>query len=284
LPAEQYAIQTGQHPAVTTAANIKRFREQLDRMGFCYDWSREVRTCDPDYYRWTQWVFSLFFTHWYDKSSRKSQSVETLIAHFANHGSGGLDAHCAPHPAFSAAEWGAFGELRKENILNHYRLAFIDETTVNWCAELGTVLANEEVINGKSERGGFPVERRKMKQWSLRITAYADRLLDGLDSIATLPLAAEGRTIRLGDVARVSRGLADPPERAIRHLGDPAVLIGLTKQPGQDVLHIVEVAEHAVRPVPALALHHQPDLRGTPGEGAQQRAEVELGHLVQPER
>ncbi len=183
LPAEQYAIQTGQHPAVTTAANIKRFREQLDRMGFCYDWSREVRTCDPDYYRWTQWIFSLFFTHWYDKSSRKAQPVKTLISHFANHGNGGLDAHCAPHPAFSAEEWNAFGELEKENILNHYRLAFIDETTVNWCAELGTVLANEEVINGKSERGGFPVERKKMKQWSLRITAYADRLLEGLDRI-----------------------------------------------------------------------------------------------------
>ncbi|MFN7299860.1 MAG: leucine--tRNA ligase [Bacteroidota bacterium] len=183
LPAEQYAIQTGQHPAVTTAANIKRFREQLDRMGFCYDWSREVRTCDPDYYRWTQWIFSLFFTHWYDKSSRKAQPVETLLAHFEKTGSSGLDAHCAPHSAFTASEWTAFSPLEKEKILNHYRLAFIDETTVNWCAELGTVLANEEVINGKSERGGFPVERKKMKQWSLRITAYADRLLEGLERI-----------------------------------------------------------------------------------------------------
>ena len=183
LPAEQYAIQTGQHPAVTTAANIRRFREQLDRMGFCYDWSREVRTCDPDYYRWTQWIFSLFFTHWYDKSSRKAQPVETLLAYFEKNGSSGLNAHCAPHSAFTASEWTAFSALEKEKILNHYRLAFIDETTVNWCAELGTVLANEEVINGKSERGGFPVERKKMKQWSLRITAYADRLLEGLDRI-----------------------------------------------------------------------------------------------------
>jgi leucyl-tRNA synthetase len=113
LPAEQYAIQTGQHPAVTTAANIKRFREQLDRMGFSYDWSREVRTCDPDYYRWTQWIFSLFFTHWYDKSNRKAQPVETLITHFAEHGNSGLDAHCAPHAAFSAAEWNAFNALEK---------------------------------------------------------------------------------------------------------------------------------------------------------------------------
>ena len=183
LPAEQYAIQTGQHPAVTTAANIKRFREQLDRMGFSYDWSRELRTCDPDYYRWTQWIFSLFFTHWYDKSSRKAQPIATLLAHFEKNGSSGLGAHCAPHPAFTAAEWTAFGDREKENILNHYRLAFVDETSVNWCAELGTVLANEEVINGKSERGGFPVERRKMKQWSLRITAYADRLLEGLERI-----------------------------------------------------------------------------------------------------
>jgi leucyl-tRNA synthetase len=183
LPAEQYAIQTGQHPAVTTAANIKRFREQLDRMGFSYDWSRELRTCDPDYYRWTQWIFSLFFTHWYDKSSRKAQPIATLLGHFEKNGSSGLGAHCAPHPAFTAAEWTAFGDREKENLLNHYRLAFVDETSVNWCAELGTVLANEEVINGKSERGGFPVERRKMKQWSLRITAYADRLLEGLERI-----------------------------------------------------------------------------------------------------
>jgi leucyl-tRNA synthetase len=183
LPAEQYAIQTGQHPAVTTAANIRRFREQLDRMGFCYDWSREVRTSDPDYYRWTQWLFSLFFTHWYDKSNRKAQPVTRLIAHFEQHGNAGLEANCAPHAGFSAADWNAFGAPEKENILNCYRLAFVDETTVNWCAELGTVLANEEVINGKSERGGFPVERKKMKQWSLRITAYADRLLEGLDRI-----------------------------------------------------------------------------------------------------
>lgn len=183
LPAEQYAIQTGQHPAITTAANIKRFREQLDRMGFCYDWSREVRTSDPDYYRWTQWIFSLFFTHWYDKALQKARPISELEAHFGKHGSHGLQAHAAPHNAFSAEEWNQCSKGEKDGIINHYRLAFIDETTVNWCAELGTVLANEEVVNGKSERGGYPVERKKMKQWSLRITAYADRLLEGLDRI-----------------------------------------------------------------------------------------------------
>lgn len=183
LPAEQYAIQTGQHPAVTTEQNIKRFREQLDIMGFCYDWDRQVKTCDPNYYKFTQWIFGLFFTHWYDKTAQKAQPIEQLINHFENNGSASINAHCSKHTPFTAEEWNALNQNEKSEILNHYRLAFVDETTVNWCAEMGTVLANEEVINGVSERGGYPVIRKKMKQWSLRITAYADRLLSGLDKL-----------------------------------------------------------------------------------------------------
>jgi leucyl-tRNA synthetase len=183
LPAEQYAIQTGQHPAVTTEANIKRFREQLDKMGFSFDWSRQVKTCDPNYYQWTQWIFSLFFTHWYDKSKACAEPIEKLINSFETEGNHNISAHSPFSEKFSADEWNASSAEKQMEILNHYRLAFIDETTVNWCAELGTVLANEEVVNGVSERGGYPVVRKKMKQWSLRITAYADRLLSGLDTI-----------------------------------------------------------------------------------------------------
>ena len=183
LPAEQYAIQTGQHPAVTTETNIKRFREQLDKMGFCFDWERQVKTCDADYYKWTQWIFSLFFTHWYDKDQGKAENISTLIRKFEKEGNKSIDGHGTYTKFFSSEEWKAYSNIEKENILNQYRLAFIDETTVNWCAELGTVLANEEVVNGVSERGGYPVVRKKMKQWSLRITAYADRLLEGLDKI-----------------------------------------------------------------------------------------------------
>ena len=183
LPAEQYAIQTGQHPAVTTEANIKRFREQLDKIGFAFDWNRQVKTCDPQYYKWTQWIFGLFFEHWYDKTQQKARPISELIAHFEAHGNANLNAHHNAKEIFSAETWISLSGEAKERLLNHYRLAFIDETTVNWCAELGTVLANEEVVNGVSERGGYPVIRKKMKQWSLRITAYADRLLDGLNRI-----------------------------------------------------------------------------------------------------
>lgn len=183
LPAEQYAIQTGQHPAVTTEANIKRFREQLDKMGFCYDWSRQVKTCDPGYYKWTQWIFSLFFEHWYDKSQEKARPISDLVQAFKATGNKGIEAHTTYSIELTAEDWNGSSEIQKNEILNHYRLAFIDETTVNWCAELGTVLANEEVVNGVSERGGYPVVRKKMKQWSLRITAYADRLLSGLETI-----------------------------------------------------------------------------------------------------
>lgn len=183
LPAEQYAIQTGQHPAVTTENNIATFRRQLDIMGFSFDWSREVRTSDPNYYKWTQWIFGLFFTHWYDKSANKARHLTELIARFEQNGSQGIDAACSEEIKFSAAEWANSDSTKKEEILNNFRLAFVNETTVNWCAELGTVLANEEVVNGVSERGGYPVVRKKMKQWALRITAYADRLITGLDAI-----------------------------------------------------------------------------------------------------
>ena len=183
LPAEQYAIQTGQHPSVTTEQNIKRFREQLNIMGFSYDWDRQVKTCDPNYYQFTQWIFALFFNHWYNKSAQKAEPLSTLEDHFSANGSTNHNAHGGKITGFSAQNWQGFSPLQKHKILNQFRLAFIDETTVNWCEAMGTVLANEEVINGLSERGGYLVIRKKMKQWSLRITAYADRLIEGLGRI-----------------------------------------------------------------------------------------------------
>lgn len=184
LPAEQYAIQTGQHPAITTEANINRYREQLDNIGFSYDWSREVRTSEPDYYRWTQWIFMQLFDAWYNKESDKAASIATLIQKFETSGSEGIKAESDEDVlTFTADEWKAFSETEKQTELLKYRLAFLRESTVNWCPALGTVLANDEVINGLSERGGFPVEQKKMMQWSMRITAYADRLLRGLDTI-----------------------------------------------------------------------------------------------------
>jgi len=184
LPAEQYAIQTGQHPAITTEANINRYREQLDNIGFSYDWSREVRTSEPDYYRWTQWIFMQLFDAWYNKVSDKAESIATLIQKFEPSGSEGIKAESDEDVlTFTADGWKAFSETEKQTELLKYRLAFLRESTVNWCPALGTVLANDEVINGLSERGGFPVEQKKMMQWSMRITAYADRLLRGLDTI-----------------------------------------------------------------------------------------------------
>ncbi len=184
LPAEQYAIQTGQHPAITTEANINRYREQLDNIGFSYDWSREVRTSEPDYYRWTQWIFMQLFDAWYNKESDKAESIATLIQKFETSGSEGIKAESDEDVlTFTADGWKAFSETEKQTELLKYRLAFLRESTVNWCPALGTVLANDEVINGLSERGGFPVEQKKMMQWSMRITAYADRLLRGLDTI-----------------------------------------------------------------------------------------------------
>ncbi len=184
LPAEQYAIQTGQHPALTTEANINRYREQLDRLGFSYDWSREVRTSDPAYYHWTQWIFMQLFDSWYNRETDRAEPVETLIMAFGSGGNAGVRAACdADTPTFSAAEWNAWGEAEKQRMLLKYRLTYLAEAEVNWCPELGTVLANDEVVNGVSERGGYPVVRKKMTQWMMRITAYAQRLLEGLDAI-----------------------------------------------------------------------------------------------------
>lgn len=183
LPAEQYAIQTGTHPAITTAKNIERYREQLDRIGFCYDWDREVRTCEPEYYKWTQWTFIQLFNAWYDKKNSKARPIETLIALFSEKGNTQLEAACGEVKLFEASEWTAMSEQQQQEILMQYRLAYLADTMVNWCPELGTVLANDEVSEGLSVRGGHPVERKSMKQWLLRITAYADRLLNGLNNI-----------------------------------------------------------------------------------------------------
>ena len=183
LPAEQYAIQTGQHPAITTEQNIKRYREQLDKIGFSFDWDREVRTCDPKYYKWTQWTFLQLFKHYYDNTANKALPVSALEERFAQRGTEGLDAACSEPLSFTAAEWNGWDEKRRQQVLMNYRLAYLADIPVNWCAELGTVLANDEVVNGLSVRGGYPVERKLMRQWSLRITAYAQRLVDGLEKV-----------------------------------------------------------------------------------------------------
>ena len=183
LPAEQYAIQTGQHPAVTTERNIARYREQLDKLGFSFDWDREVRTCDPKYYKWTQWTFLQLFKHYYDNTANKALPIAELEARFAKNGTEGLDAACTEALDFSAAEWNAWDETKHQQVLMNYRLAYLADIPVNWCAGLGTVLANDEVVNGLSVRGGYPVERKLMRQWSLRITAYAQRLVDGLEKV-----------------------------------------------------------------------------------------------------
>ena len=183
LPAEQYAIQTGQHPAVTTEQNINRYREQLDKIGFCYDWDREVRTCEPEYYKWTQWAFLKMYDHYYNRQSEKAEPIAELIAKFAANGTEGVDAAGTQELSFSAAEWNSWDEAKREQILQNSRLAYRADTMVNWCPQLGTVLANDEVKDGLSVRGGFPVEQKRMKQWSLRVTAYAQRMLDGLEQL-----------------------------------------------------------------------------------------------------
>lgn len=183
LPAEQYAIQTGQHPAITTEQNITRYEEQLRKIGFSFDWSREVRTSDASYYKWTQWIFIELFHSWYNKTSDKAESIETLVEHFSKFGTENLNAVQNDELNFTAEEWNAADENKKQDILLNYRLAYRAETTVNWCPALGTVLANDEVKDGKSERGGYPVFQKKMMQWSMRITAYSERLLNGLKTL-----------------------------------------------------------------------------------------------------
>ena len=183
LPAEQYAIQTGQHPAVTTEKNIARYREQMDRIGFSYDWSREVRTCDPEYYKWTQWAFLEMFGSWYDNVQQKARPIAELEAAFAEGGSAAVDAACGEVEPFTAEQWNAFDEKQKASVLMQYRIAYQGETAVNWCPALGTVLANDEVKEGYSVRGGHPVEQKKMTQWQLRVSAYAGRLLEDLEDL-----------------------------------------------------------------------------------------------------
>jgi len=183
LPAEQYAIQTGTHPAITTEQNITRYEEQLRKIGFSFDWSREVRTSDASYYKWTQWIFIQLFHSWYNKDSDKAESIETLIQHFEEEGTEGLNANQNEELNFTSEEWKNYSEIEKEEILLNYRLAFRAETTVNWCPALGTVLANDEIKDGKSERGGYPVFQKKMMQWSMRISAYSERLLQGLKTL-----------------------------------------------------------------------------------------------------
>jgi leucyl-tRNA synthetase len=183
LPAEQYAIQTGQHPAITTEQNIARYRDQLDKIGFSFDWDREVRTSDPSYYKWTQWIFKQIFNSWYNNDSDKAEHIDTLIKAFEQNGNAGINAVTDYSESFTAEEWRAKSEKEKSDILMEYRLAYLADSWVNWCPALGTVLANDEVINGLSERGGHPVEQKLMRQWSMRIKAYAERLITGLDTV-----------------------------------------------------------------------------------------------------
>ncbi|MBQ2566145.1 MAG: class I tRNA ligase family protein, partial [Bacteroidales bacterium] len=183
LPAEQYAIQTGQHPEKTTNDNIARYRSQLDRIGFSFDWDREVKTCDPAYYKWTQWAFLKMFDSWFDNAAGKARPVSELVEAFEKGGSAAVDAACGEVSPFSADDWKAMDEKQRSAVLMQYRIAYQGETSVNWCEGLGTVLANDEVKDGISVRGGFPVVQKKMTQWQLRVSAYAQRLLDGLDNL-----------------------------------------------------------------------------------------------------
>ena len=189
LPAEQYAIQTGQHPAITTEVNIKRYREQLDKIGFSYDWDREVRTSNPDYYKWTQWIFIKLFHSWYNPKTDKAEPIETLVKIFEKKGFHGVDDTILnggiemDFVTFTGEEWKQFSEEKKQKILLGFRLAYLSDTYVNWCPALGTVLSNDEIKDGVSERGGHPVERKLMKQWSMKITAYAERLLQDLNEL-----------------------------------------------------------------------------------------------------
>lgn len=183
LPAEQYAIQTGQHPAITTEKNIARYREQLDKIGFSFDWDREVRTCEPSYYKWTQWTFIQLFNHYYNNATNKAESITDLVKIFETEGNKNVNAATTQTEIFTADEWKAMTEKQQQEMLMHYRLTYLSDTMVNWCPQLGTVLANDEVVGGLSVRGGYPVERKSMRQWSLRISAYADRLLQGFDKL-----------------------------------------------------------------------------------------------------
>ena len=231
LPAEQYAIQTGQHPAVTTAQNIARYREQLDKIGFSFDWSREVKTSDPDYYRHTQWIFIQLFNSWYNNATEKAEPIETLIALFEAQGNSNINAACDDDtPIFTAEEWRAFSSEQQQQILLKYRLTYLAETEVNWCPALGTVLANDEIVNGVSERGGHPVIRKKMTQWSMRITAYAERLLQGLDTIDWSESIKESQRNWIGKSvgASINFALAQSEHKVEVFTTRPDTLFGVT--------------------------------------------------------
>ena len=242
LPAEQYAIQTGQHPAKTTEENAARYREQLDRIGFSFDWNREVRTSNPDYYKWTQWIFLQLFDSWYDPKADKARPISELIARFEATGCQGQDAEVLTGDIeeaigpFTAAEWKSFSERTQQMVLQHFRLAYLSDAWVNWCPALGTVLANDEVKDGVSERGGHPVERKRMPQWSMRITAYAQRLLDGLDELdwTTSMKEAQRNWIGRSEGASVKFTLTPSPsprERGTRSEGASARAGYLTADP-----------------------------------------------------
>ena len=230
LPAEQYAIQTGQHPAVTTEQNIERYEQQLKKIGFSFDWSREVRTSDASYYKFTQWIFIQLFHSWYNEAANKAESIDTLIAHFEKNGTEGLQATQNDTLSFTAEEWQNANELDRQDILLNYRLAFRAETTVNWCPALGTVLANDEIKDGKSERGGFPVFQKKMIQWSMRITAYSERLLQGLQDIDwPQPLKdAQEYWIGKSQGAAVQFAVADKEEKIEVFTTRPDTIFGAT--------------------------------------------------------
>ena len=231
LPAEQYAIQTGQHPALTTAQNIARYREQLDKIGFSFDWSREVKTSDPDYYRHTQWIFIQLFNSWYNNETDKAEPIETLIALFEKQGNSKVNAACDDDtPTFTAEEWCAFSSEQQQQILLKYRLTYLAETEVNWCPALGTVLANDEIVNGVSERGGHPVIRKKMTQWSMRITAYAERLLQGLEAIDWSESIKESQKNWIGKSvgASINFALAESEHKIEVFTTRPDTLFGVT--------------------------------------------------------
>ncbi len=230
LPAEQYAIQTGQHPAITTTNNINRYREQLDRIGFSFDWSREIKTSDPSYYRWTQWIFQQLFNSWYNTAIQKAEPIENLIALFSQQGNASVKAACAETPEFTALQWNELPAKEQQKILLNYRIAYLADSWVNWCPALGTVLANDEVKDGYSERGGHPVEQKLMKQWSLRIAAYADRLLASLNELDwTDPIKEMQRNwIGKSEGAAIQFSLVDHAEKIEVFSTRPDTIFGAT--------------------------------------------------------
>ena len=251
LPAEQYAIQTGQHPAITTEENIKTYRKQLDQIGFSFDWSREVRTSDPNYYKWTQWIFIQLFNSWYNKEADKAEDISTLITIFSAEGNGQVKAACDDAiEIFSAGEWKNFSEEKQEKILLQYRLTFLSETEVNWCPGLGTVLANDEIVNGVSERGGHQVVRKKMMQWSMRITAYAQRLLDGLAKIDWPQPLKDSQIYWIGrsEGAMVSFKVLSPTLSQGKGVRDSGYLTG-----SQDIAHVLLERAKEMRANPTQA-------------------------------